>query len=139
MLIQMSSMSMAFSMGRICQRSTSILLGLEGSIHQHAWRLDLSMERVAVQHYHSSNLAFVELHLPDFSFSFSVGLEALDWKGNRGRGSESDLEDEHAPVDAEALEWLDDEGDCWTVRERRSMGIEAALYCESARGAGRRG
>lgn len=33
MLIQMSSMNMAFSMGRICQRSTGILLGLEGSIH----------------------------------------------------------------------------------------------------------
>ena len=33
MLIQMSSMNMAFSMGRICQQSTGILLGLEGSIH----------------------------------------------------------------------------------------------------------
>ena len=48
-----------------------------------------------------------------------------------------------APVDTEALKRLDDEGDCWTSKgrrwKRRSMGIEAALYCESARGAGRRG
>lgn len=72
-----------------------------------------------------------------------VDLEALDLKGNRGRGSESDLKDEDAPVDAEALEWLNNEGDCWTSMgrrwKRRSMGIAAALYCKSGRGADRLG
>lgn len=86
---------------------------------------------------------------------FLVGLEALDWKGKRGRGSESDLEDEDAPVDAEALEWLDVDGAALEApvdgdrsgavlrvcEGRRSSGMKPPLeWLEGARGeAGRRG